>query len=209
MKTLNINEIVEAAKVIAKEKGENIFFNVRGYIIEGCRNRKTSEEYEFDVENEEAIYDDTMNEVATSIILEAIDSLKGDEKVVVEFEELDEELDETDVVETSNMNINPGNEYFLRFTNNADEDLRRGTSLFKTGTMESAVVLKGLCGFSIDLVGLSKSEIERKIARYAEMFSYYSKGCQAVIFEGETIENNKNGEGVIFKPFSIEGIVKF
>ena len=68
MKTLNINEIVESAKAIAKDRGENIFFGVRGNIIEGCRNRKTSEEYEFDVENEESIYDNTREEVATSII---------------------------------------------------------------------------------------------------------------------------------------------
>lgn len=205
MKTLNINEIVEAAKIIANEKDVNLFFNVRGNIIEGCRNRKTSEEYEFDVESEEAIFDTTRDEIATSIILEAIDSLKGDDQVVVEFEE----LDEATVVETSNMNINPCNEYFLRFTNEAEEDLRRGTSLFKTGSMDAAVELKGLCGFSIDLVGLSKSEIERKVARYSQMFSYYSNGCQAVVFEGETLENNKNGEGVVFKPYRIEGFVKF
>lgn len=205
MKTLNINEIVEAAKTIAKERGENIFFGVRGNIIEGCRNRKTSEEYEFDVENEESIYDNTRDEVATSIILEAIDSLKGDDEVVVEFEE----AEESESVETSNININPCNEYFLRFTEDAEGDLRRGTSLFKTGSMDKAVELAGLCGFSIDLVGLSKSEIERKVARYASMFSYYSKGCKAVIFEGETVENNKNGEGVVFKPYRIEGFVKF
>lgn len=111
--------------------------------------------------------------------------------------------------ETSNININPCNEYFLRFTEDAEGDLRRGTSLFKTGSMDKAVELAGLCGFSIDLVGLSKSEIERKVARYANMFAYYSKGCKAVIFEGETIENNKNGEGVVFKPYRIEGFVKF
>lgn len=205
MKTLNINEIVESAKAIAKDRGENIFFGVRGNIIEGCRNRKTSEEYEFDVENEESIYDNTREEVATSIILEAIDSLKGNDEVIVEFEE----LEETESVETSNMNINPCNEYFLRFTEDAKGDLRRGTSLFKTGTMNEAVILEGLCGFNIDLVGLSKSGIERKIARYASMFSYYSQGCKAVIFEGETVENNKNDEGVVFKPYKIEGYVKF
>ncbi|MFV0326125.1 MAG: hypothetical protein ACK5LF_17395 [Bacteroides xylanisolvens] len=205
MKTLNINEIVESAKSIAKERGENIFFNVRGNIIEGCRNRKTSEEYEFNAEDEKVIYDDTRNEVATSIILEAIDLLKDDSEVVIEFEESEEIKD----VETSSMNINPCNEYFLRFTNEAEEDLRRGTSLFKTGSMNEAIELKGLCGFNIDLVGLSKSEIEKKIARYAGMFSYYSQGCKAVIFEGETIESNKNGEGVVFKPYGIEGSVKF
>lgn len=204
MKTLNINEIVEVSKVIAKERGENIFFSVRGNIIEGCRNRKTSEEYEFDVEVEEARYDNTRDEVATSIILEAIDSLKGDDEIVVKFEE----SEESKSIETSSMSINPCNEYFLRFTNDAEEDLRRGTSMFKTGSMNEAINLEGLCGFNIDLVGLSKSEIERKIARYACMFSYYAADCKAVIFQGEIIENNKNGEGVVFRPYKVEGYVK-
>ncbi len=205
MKTLNINEIVESAKAIAKERGENIFFSVRGNIIEGCRNRKTSEEYEFNAEDEEAIYDDTRDEVATSIILEAIDSLKGDDEVVIEFEE----SEEVESVETSNMSINPCNEYFLRFTEDAEGDLRRGTSLFKTGTMNEAVKLSGLCGFRIYLDGLSKSEIEKEISLYAVNCPEYSEGRKAVIFEGETIEKNKNGEGVVFKPFKIEGYVKF
>lgn len=206
MKAININKIVEAAKEIAKERNENIFFSVRGNIIEGCRNRKTSEEFEFNASKEEAIYDNTRDEIATSIILEAIDSLKGDEKSSIEFEETEES--EIKAVTTTNMNINPCSEYFLRFTATAEEDLKRGTSLFKTGSMNHAVVLDGLCGFNIDLVGLSTKEIERKISKYAEMFSYYAAGCKAVIFEGKTIGQNKNGEGVVFKPFRIEGYVK-
>ena len=205
MRTLNINEIVEAAKIIAKEKGENIFFGIRGNIIEGCRNRKTSEEYEFDVENEEARFDDTKNEIATSIIFEAIDSLRGKDEVSIEFEE--EEIN--DIVETSKMNLNSCEEYFLRFTNEEYEDLKRKKSIFKTPSMTEAIELKGLCGFYIDICGLSTMEIERKIAEYARNFSYYSNGRKAVIFQGKIIENNKNGEGVIFKPYKIKGIVKF
>lgn len=204
MKTLNINEIVEAAKVIAKERDLNIFFGVMGNIIEGCRNHKTSEEYEFDVEAQEAIYDDTRDEVATSIIFEAIASLKGDDEVIVEFEDSEE-----DTVETTSMSFSPYNEYFLRFTNEAEEDLRRGTSLFKTGSMDEAVVLPGLCGFNINVVDLTKSEIEKFVAKYANMFSYYSNGRKAVIFEGRFIERNKNSEGVVFEPYQIEGYVKF
>lgn len=206
MKSININEIVEAAQLIAKERSVNLFFSVRGNIIEGCRNRKTSEEFEFNVENEEAIYDNTRDEIATSIILEAIDSLKGDEKSSIEFEETEESESET--VTTTNMNISPCNEYFLRFTATAEEDLRRGTSMFKTGSMDHAEVLDGLCGFKIDLVGLTTKEIERKISKYAEIYSYYAAGCKAVIFEGKTVAQNQNGEGVVFKPFRIEGYVR-
>ena len=205
MKTLHITEIVEAAKVIAEERGENIFFAVTGSIIEGCRNRKTSEEYEFDVKYKEVIYDNTRDEIATSIILEAIDSLKGDDSITIEYEE----GEDTEAVETSTMIINPRNEYFLRFTENAEGDLQRGTSMFKTGRMDEAVELSGLCGFSIELAGMSKSEIEKEIALYAANCPEYSEGRKAVIFEGEVIERNKNSEGVVFKPYKIEGYVRF
>lgn len=208
MKTLNVNQIVEAAREIVKERNMNILFFANGNIIEGCKDRKTSEEYEFNAETQEAIYDNTRNEIATAIILEAIESLKSDDKVEIEVEE-SEEIEETKTVETSNMNISPLNNYYLRFTEDAEEDLNRGTSLFKTGSMSEAIVIEGLCGFKVDLVGLSKSQIEKMIANYAANFSYYSEGRKAVIFEGETIGNNRNSEGVIFKPYRIEGYVKF
>ena len=76
----------------------------------------------------------TRDEIATSIILEAIDSLKGDDSITIEYEE----GEETEAVETSTMIINPRNEYFLRFTENAEGDLQRGTSMFKTGRMDEA-----------------------------------------------------------------------
>lgn len=107
------------------------------------------------------------------------------------------------------MIINPRNEYFLRFTENAEGDLQRGTSMFKTGRMDEAVELSGLCGFSIELAGMSKSEIEKEIALYAANCPEYSEGRKAVIFEGEVIERNKNSEGVVFKPYKIEGYVRF
>lgn len=216
MKTLNINEIVEAAKAIANKKDVNLFLAVRGNIIEGCRNRKTSEVFEFDVKREVAKYDSTRNEIATTIIYEAIDSLKGDDKIVVEFEEYEEmeevkeveEVKESPVVEMR-ISFDPSREYFLRFTNDEKGDLERGTSLFKTPTMDAPKVLNGLCGFNVDLVGLSIKEIERKISKYVEMFPQYSTGSKAVIFEGKYVKNNSNSEGVIFKPFSIVGYVKY
>lgn len=211
MKTLNINEIVEAAKVIAKEKDVNLLFSVRGNIIEGCRNLKTSETFEFDVVREVAKYDSTRDEIATTVLYEAIDSLKGDDKIVVEFEECQEVEDtkKTSVIETTYISFDPSKEYFLRFTNDEKGDLERGTSLFKTPTMSAPKVLNGLCGFSVDLVGLSIKEIERKISKYVEMFPHYSTGSKAVIFEGEYVKNNSNSEGVIFKPYKIVGFVKY
>lgn len=78
MKTISINEIVEAARAIAEEKGMNYIFSARGNVIEGCR--KISEEFEFDTSKEEAIFDNTRDEIATSIIKDAIASLKENEE---------------------------------------------------------------------------------------------------------------------------------
>lgn len=119
-----------------------------------------------------------------------------------------EEVKESPVVEMR-ISFDPCKEYFLRFTNDEKGDLERGTSLFKTPTMNDPKVLNGLCGFSADLVGLSIKEIERKISKYVEMFPHYSTGSKAVIFEGEYVKNNSNSEGVIFKPFKIVGFVKY
>lgn len=204
MKTLNITEIIAKALELSKERGFNLFFSENGNIIEGCRNRKSSETYEYDVKRGYALYDTTANDIATEIIEEAIKSLQGEEEnIEIQFEETEKEI------ETSEMNLNPCNQYFLRFTAEAVEDLRRGTSLFKTGSMNEAVELQGLCGFEIDLVGLTKSEIEKRVSMYANMYTYYSNGCKAVIYKGSLIESNKNGEGVVFKPSKIEGYVRF
>ena len=70
-----IDEVVEVAKGIAKERGLNISFMIRENIIEGGRNLKTSESYEFDFENQSVIYDKTRDKVASNIILEAIDKV--------------------------------------------------------------------------------------------------------------------------------------
>ena len=203
MATINVNEIVSKASEIAKEMNENIFFSVRGSIIEGCRNRKTSEEFEYNTNKQYSIFDNTINEVATSIIENAIEELSNDSKVTVEFEEVENEE------ETSDMSFSHDKSYFLRFTANASEDIRRGTSLFKTGSMDSAIALSGLCGFQVDFQGMNKKQIENAVSQYATNFPHYSKNAQAVIFEGRFIEKNSNSEGDVFQPLHIEGIVKF
>lgn len=96
--------------------------------------------------------------------------------------------------------------YFLRFTNTPDEDLDRGTSLLDLPSLDKPIVLSGLCGYSfcdfeeIHYKMLSESDIEAKVKMYKNN-SYYDGA--AVLFEGEYIENNVNGEGVIFKAESI------
>lgn len=85
-----IDEVVEVAKGIAQERGLNISFMIRENLIEGCRNLKTSEIYEFDFENQSVIYDKTRDKVASNIILEAIkikasDSPKSDLNQTVKY----------------------------------------------------------------------------------------------------------------------------
>lgn len=76
-----IDEVVEVAKGIAQERGLNISFMIRENIIEGGRNLKTSESYEFDFENQSVIYDKTRDKVASNIILEAIDKIKASDSI--------------------------------------------------------------------------------------------------------------------------------
>lgn len=203
MATINVNDIAAKATEIAKAMNENIFFSVRGSIIEGCRNRKTSEEFEYNAKKQFSIFDNTAKEVATSIIENAIEELSNDSKVTVEFEEVETEE------ETSDMSFSHDKSYFLRFTANASADMSRGTSLFKTGSMDSAIELSGLCGFQVDFSGMNKKQIENAVSQYATNFPHYSKNAQAVIFEGRFIEKNANSEGDVFQPLHIEGIVKF
>ena len=96
--------------------------------------------------------------------------------------------------------------YFLRFTDTANEDLERGTSLLDLPSLETPIVLDGLCGYSfcsseeIDYNVLSESEIEAKVNMYKSNVWYSGT---AVLFEGDYLENNSNGEGVIFRANSI------
>lgn len=79
-----IDEVVEVAKGIAQERGLNISFMIKGNIIEGGRNLKTSESYEFDFEDQSVIYDKTRDKVASAIILEAIDKIKASDSIKYE-----------------------------------------------------------------------------------------------------------------------------
>lgn len=96
--------------------------------------------------------------------------------------------------------------YFLRFTDTADTDLQRGTSLLKLPSLKKPIVLDGLCGYSffeaeeIDNNILSDSDIQSKVNIYKRNLHYNGT---PVIFKGEYIEQNPNGEGVIFKADSI------
>lgn len=92
---------------------------------------------------------------------------------------------------------------YLRFTTTASEDIRRGTSLFKTSSMEKAEILPGICAFSFDDYELSDSEIEAKIRQYAKNYSYYSNCGMAALIDGEYLGQNKNGEGVIIRPLRL------
>lgn len=83
---------------------------------------------------------------------------------------------------------------YLRFTNDFDgEDF----SYLKTPSMKKAVKLNGVCAFGFDIFGLSENEIEKTAKQYYDNFGYY--GNTVVIFEGEYIENNRNGEGVVVR----------
>ena len=95
--------------------------------------------------------------------------------------------------------------YFLRFTNTANEDLERGTSLLDLPSLSEPQVLSGLCGYSFASYEefnymMSDSEIKSKVNMYKNNVQYNGA---AVLFEGEYIESNINGEGVIFKAESI------
>ena len=96
--------------------------------------------------------------------------------------------------------------YFLRFTDTENEDLERGTSLLDLPSLHKPIILPGLCGFSfcsseeIDYNMLSESEIEDKVDMYKKNVWYNGT---PVLFEGDYLKNNPNGEGVIFKANSI------
>lgn len=96
--------------------------------------------------------------------------------------------------------------YFLRFTDIAKEDLRRGTSLLDLPSLNKPVVLDGLCGYSfcdaeeIDYNMISEQEIINKVNMYQR--NTYYEGAP-VLFLGEYVSQNPNGEGVIFKAISI------
>jgi len=87
-------------------------------------------------------------------------------------------------------------EYFLRFTDSAEEDLDRGFSLFKSGEK-----LAGLCGFRIADTDeeFENLDVKSRISIYQQNFGY---STQPVIFKGNMISRGPV-EGDLFEPISI------
>ncbi len=96
--------------------------------------------------------------------------------------------------------------YFLRFTDTPNEDLERGISLLDLPSLETLIVLPGLCGYSfceeeeIEHNILSDKEIEKDVRMYQKNVWYSGT---PVLFKGEYIKQNPNSEGVIFKALEI------
>ena len=90
MNTTFTNRIAEVAKEIANREGRNFSFCVNSEgIIEGCRNHKGSEEYEFDVEKERFIVNTTKMGNIEGIIEEAIDIVKNENQIVENIEKIE------------------------------------------------------------------------------------------------------------------------
>jgi hypothetical protein len=101
---------------------------------------------------------------------------------------------------------------YLRFTETAKEDIKKGFSYFKTPSMKKAVKLQGLCAFKFDTQIFDIELREYREKTKAEMMlefneilesSPYIQSNTAVLIEGEYIANNQNGEGVIIKAKNI------
>lgn len=96
--------------------------------------------------------------------------------------------------------------YFLRFTDTAAEDLERGTSLLDLPSLKKPKILNGLCGFSfcdleeIEYGMLTEAEMESKVRMYQNNVRYNGT---PVLFLGEYLGQNPNGEGVIFEVIEI------
>lgn len=109
--------------------------------------------------------------------------------------------------------------YFLRYTETAQKDLKRGTSVHPsdfTSKKEATEaiggnlvkvngfwcqVIDGLCGFELDSDNLEDAIEEVKDHRCGS-YDFRSMGKMAVIFEGE-ITNEDVPEGCAFNPKSI------
>jgi len=101
---------------------------------------------------------------------------------------------------------------YLRFTENIEQDMKKGFSYLKTPTMKKAQKLQGLCAFSFDTtifdieLGCDREKTKEEIIKDIYQIldnSWYIKSNTAVIIEGEYLGSNPNGEGVIIKANSI------
>jgi hypothetical protein len=97
---------------------------------------------------------------------------------------------------------------YLRFTDTIEEDMSRGYSFLTLPSLKKPKKLKGLCAIKFDMIIFDEStreyrektnsEIMDSIMRQKERFHYID--CEtAVIIEGDYLEDNVNGEGVVIK----------
>lgn len=113
METRFTNRIAEVAKEISKTRNENFSFMVNEEgVIEGCRNRKTSEVYEYSVSKERFILNTVKMGDIEGIIEEAIEIVKGENQIVVEekekkssFEEMNDWYKELTSDESNDRNV--------------------------------------------------------------------------------------------------------
>ena len=89
--------------------------------------------------------------------------------------------------------------YFLRFTNTAQEDLKRGTSIHGQEDSDNFEVLNGLCGYALEASTIEDAIDEIQNGIY--QFSYIGK---AILFEGKMSKDcNLVPDGDLFIPKSI------
>lgn len=90
MDTKFTNRIAEVAKEIAKREKWNFSFCVdQEGLIEGSRNLKTSEVYEFDVKKEYFIMNTTKMGNIEGIMSEAIEIVKNENQIVEKIEKVE------------------------------------------------------------------------------------------------------------------------
>ena len=88
--------------------------------------------------------------------------------------------------------------YFLRFTDTAEEDLKRGTSINASDNGRHQI-LSGLCGYLLD--AYNEEDAIEEIQNGIWQFSFVGK---AVLFEGKySQDSNLVADGDLFIPFKI------
>lgn len=90
--------------------------------------------------------------------------------------------------------------YFLRFTDTAEEDLKRGTSIHAHDEGGKETILDGLCGYMLE-----SDNIEDAIEEVEEGSFQLSFVGRPVIFAGKVAaEDHLVPDGDLFIPFRIE-----
>jgi hypothetical protein len=92
--------------------------------------------------------------------------------------------------------------YFLRFTDNPNSDLERGTSIHASDDGENTI-LDGLCGYLLEAESLEEAIEEAKDGQW--QFDFVGT---PVIFKGKySQESNLVPDGDLFIPISIEAVL--